>query len=68
MQMTEYDYKKVNGYTISKNRVIEILNQISSTPYSERLNIKGMDTGREDLIIPGILIILDMVIMVMKLF
>ena len=59
MEMTEYDYKKVNGYKIEKNRVIEILNQISSTPYNERLNIKGMDKGREDLIIPGILIILD---------
>ena len=58
MEMTEYDYNKVNGYKITKEKVIEILNKVYSTPYNKRLEIKGMDKGREDLIIPGILIIL----------
>lgn len=59
MEMTEYDFNKVNGYKITKEKVIEILNKVYSTPYSKRLEIKGMDKGREDLIIPGILIILE---------
>lgn len=59
MEMTEYDFNKVNGYKITKEKVIEILNKVSATPYNKRLEIKGMDKGREDLIIPGILIILD---------
>lgn len=59
MEMTEYDYNKVNGYKISKEKIIEILNKVYSTPYNKRLEIKGMDKGREDLIIPGILIILE---------
>ena len=59
MEMTEYDYNKVNGYKITKEKVIEILNKVYSTPYNKRLEIKGMDKGREDLIIPGILIILE---------
>lgn len=59
MQMTEYDYKLVNGYKISKSKVIDILNLVYNTPYNKRLLIKGMDKGREDLIIPGTLIILD---------
>lgn len=59
MEMTEYDFNKVNGYKISKEKVIEILNKVYSTPYNKRLEIKGMDKGREDLIIPGILIILE---------
>ena len=59
MEMTEYDYNKVNGYKITKEKVIEILNKGYSTPYNKRLEIKGMDKGREDLIIPGILIILE---------
>lgn len=59
MEMTEYDFNKVNGYKISKEKVIEILNKVYSTPYNKRLKIKGMDKGREDLIIPGILIILE---------
>ena len=48
-----------NGYKITKEKVIEILNKVYSTPYNKRLEIKGMDKGREDLIIPGILIILE---------
>ena len=59
MEMTEYDYNKVNGYKITKEKVIEILNKVYSTQYNKRLEIKGMDKGREDLIIPGILIILE---------
>ncbi len=59
MEMTEYDYNKVNGYKITKEKVIEILNKVYSTPYNKRLEIKGMDKGREVLIIPGILIILE---------
>lgn len=59
MEMTEYDYTKVNGYKIKAERVLEILYDIYSTPYEKRLEIKGMDKGREDLIIPGILIILE---------
>ena len=59
MEMTEYDYNKVNCYKNKKEKVIEILNKVYSTPYNKRLEIKGMDKGREDLIIPGILIILE---------
>ena len=59
MEMTEYDFNKVNGYKITKEKVIEIFNKVFSTPYNKRLEIKGMDKDREDLIIPGILIILE---------
>ncbi len=59
MEMTEYNYIKVNGYKITKQKIIDILNKVYSTPYNKRLEIKGMDKGREDLIIPGILIILE---------
>lgn len=59
MKMTEYDYKKVNGYKLHINTVKEILNKVYHTPFSERIHITGMDKGREDLIIPGIIIILE---------
>ena len=59
MQMTEYDYTKVNGYTLHINNINHILHRIYNTPYNKRIDIKGMDKGREDLIIPGILIILE---------
>lgn len=59
MKMTEYDYKKVNGYKLHISTVKEILSKVYNTPYNERINITGMDKGREDLIIPGIIIILE---------
>lgn len=59
MKMTEYDYKKVNGYKLHINKVKETLSKVYNTPYAERINITGMDKGREDLIIPGIIIILE---------
>ena len=59
MKMTEYDYKKVNGYKLHISTIKEILSKVYTTPYNERINITGMDKGREDLIIPGIIIILE---------
>lgn len=59
MHMVEYDYTKVNGYILNINTIHNILNKIYNTPYNKRLEITGMDKGREDLIIPGILIILE---------
>ncbi len=59
MGMIEYDYKLVNGYKLHRDKVEEILHKVYNTPYEKRILIKGMDKGREDLIIPGILIILN---------
>ena len=59
MKITKYDFNKFIIYKKKKKKVIKILNKVYSTPYNKRLEIKGMDKGREDLIIPGILIILE---------
>lgn len=57
--MKEYDWQKINGYVIKKDRIKEILYNTAKIPYKERINIVGMDKGREDLIIPGALIFLE---------
>lgn len=57
--MKEYDWQKINGYVIKKDRIKEILYNTAKIPYEERINIVGMDKGREDLIIPGALIFLE---------
>lgn len=59
MGLTSYEPAKINGYSIRKNEIEEILNAIVRTPYSERTSIKGLEKGREDLMIPGILITLE---------
>lgn len=57
MQMEVYDYKKVNGYIISKVKLNKLIKLLSSKSFDERKNIKGLEAGREDLIIPGSLIL-----------
>lgn len=59
LEMKEYDWQKINGYVIKKERIKEILYNTAKIPCKERINIVGMDKGREDLIIPGALIFLE---------
>lgn len=58
MEMTEYDYRKVNNLIMSRSDIAEIYERLLPLNRRERLLVKGLETGREDLIIPGILIIL----------
>lgn len=59
MGLTSYNPSKINGYSITKNEISQILDTIVRTPYSRRTLIKGLEKGREDLMIPGILITLE---------
>jgi exopolyphosphatase/guanosine-5'-triphosphate,3'-diphosphate pyrophosphatase len=56
MQMTEYDQEKVNGYIISKNNIEEHFDKLCGMPAELRLHVPGMEEGREEVIIPGVLI------------
>ncbi|ADD68336.1 Ppx/GppA phosphatase [Denitrovibrio acetiphilus DSM 12809] len=56
MQMTTYDQKKVNGYVIPIEKIKEHFDKLCSMTSEERLNVPGMEQGREEIIIPGILI------------
>ena len=59
MGMSEYDWRKVNGYTVSKDKIETLLKTITSLPYEKRAEIVGMEKGREDLVIPGMIIMLE---------
>lgn len=54
-----YDHDKINGYKLDKNSIVHIFDRLCSIPSEERLNITGLEAGREDLIIAGIIIVLD---------
>jgi len=58
MKLANYDYKKVNGYKITYNRVREIFDNLCSLTIVEREGIVGLEKGRGDLIIPGIAIVI----------
>ena len=57
LEMVEYDYRAVNNYTISRDDIGAIFQRLSLLSPAERLSVKGVEKGREDLIIAGLLII-----------
>jgi len=57
LKMETYDYKKVNGYKISKEKLYSLMAFLCSMDIEKRREIKGLESGREDLIIPGSIIL-----------
>jgi len=57
LEMVDYDCRKVNNFTVSREDIAEIFQQLSPLTPQERLSIKGVEKGREDLIIAGLVII-----------
>lgn len=59
LEMVDYDYRKVNNYCVSKGDIAAIFERLSILTPQERLAVKGVEAGREDLIIAGLLIIMS---------
>lgn len=55
-KMMAYDPKKVNGYRMSRDSVKNILNMLSGMTNKERMDLPGIESGREDLIVAGALV------------
>jgi len=58
MEMKDYDYRKVNNATISRQQIESIYERLLPLSPAERLKTPGLEKGREDLIIAGILLTL----------
>jgi len=58
MGMLDYDYRKVNNYTISRQEIEAIFSRLLPLSPQKRLETPGLEPGREDLIIAGSLITL----------
>ncbi|TYB36997.1 MAG: hypothetical protein FXF49_00325 [Flexistipes sinusarabici] len=58
MGLADYDYRKINGYTIDISKIKSILKELAGMPFEERTSVTGLEKGREDLIIGGIIIML----------
>ncbi|MDR2883599.1 MAG: Ppx/GppA family phosphatase [Deferribacteraceae bacterium] len=57
LKMDKYDPTIINGYTLDWETLDRIEAQLSSMNAEARLSIVGVERGREDLLIPGIMII-----------
>jgi exopolyphosphatase / guanosine-5'-triphosphate,3'-diphosphate pyrophosphatase len=58
LSLERYDPRLVNGFVLKKNAALKIFDTLIRIPSSERLMIRGLEKGREDVIIPGALIVL----------
>ncbi len=57
LEMVAYDYRMVNNLTVSREDISEIFLRLSQLSPQERLSIRGLEKGREDLIVAGLIII-----------
>lgn len=62
MQMTEYDWRRVNNYPLSLSRLQEWHAHLVPLSSVEREALPGMEAGRGDLIISGLEIILSLML------
>jgi exopolyphosphatase/guanosine-5'-triphosphate,3'-diphosphate pyrophosphatase len=58
LNLYPYNPAKVNGYILSLKNVKGILKRLKAMTLSERRNIPALEKGREDLIIPGAVIVI----------
>jgi exopolyphosphatase/guanosine-5'-triphosphate,3'-diphosphate pyrophosphatase len=56
LRMTDYDYRRVNNYTLRLQEIREIFALLLPMTPAERLAVPGLEEGREDLLIAGMLI------------
>jgi exopolyphosphatase/guanosine-5'-triphosphate,3'-diphosphate pyrophosphatase len=54
----DYDYRKINSFIVHRDDINEIFRHVLCISPQERLSIIGLEKGREDLIVAGLIIIL----------
>lgn len=59
LQLHTYDRDRVTNHTLPRNRIEEIFHRLIQRTARERLRLPGLQPGREDLIIPGAMITLE---------
>ncbi len=57
-EMTEYERIKINGYFLKKESTAIIYKKFINAKITDRLKIKGVESGREDLVLAGAAIML----------
>lgn len=59
-RLTVYDPQKINGHRISRLNLEKIYFNLRSIPIQERRQVPGLEKGREDLIIAGVVVALNL--------
>jgi exopolyphosphatase/guanosine-5'-triphosphate,3'-diphosphate pyrophosphatase len=59
LKLPAYDPQKINGWQISRPALEKIYLQLRSLPMRDRRMVPGLETGREDLIVAGAVVVLS---------
>ena len=59
LELKEYNSALVNNYVLTEYRISSILEKLINIPRIDRVNLPGLEKGREDIIITGIIILLE---------
>jgi exopolyphosphatase / guanosine-5'-triphosphate,3'-diphosphate pyrophosphatase len=59
LQMDNYEPCRVNGLSLSQNWLTDTVAQIKGLPIAARRGIRGLEQGREDIILGGALIVFE---------
>jgi len=59
LKMTEYDPHRINGHVLSHNKIEKLCKEMISLPSWKRCLMPGLEQGRSIVIIPGTVIVLE---------
>jgi exopolyphosphatase/guanosine-5'-triphosphate,3'-diphosphate pyrophosphatase len=57
LNMTSYDWRRINNHRIGQAKIQFLIDQLLPLSLCEREQLPGMEKGRGDLIVPGLLIV-----------
>jgi exopolyphosphatase/guanosine-5'-triphosphate,3'-diphosphate pyrophosphatase len=59
--LCQWDKKQIHGLRLSLQRINDVVQQLANMSLSERNNLPGMEKGREDIILQGIILLQEIV-------
>jgi len=60
LKLTEYDPQKVTGHQINRENLMQIFSFLASMPKNKRRLVPGLEEGREDLILSGVKVVMQL--------
>jgi exopolyphosphatase/guanosine-5'-triphosphate,3'-diphosphate pyrophosphatase len=60
LKLAEYKPQKITGHRISRETLEQIFSFLASLPKGKRRLVPGLEEGREDLILPGVKVVLQL--------
>lgn len=55
LELTDYDPERITGYRIGAGAVDELVDRLGKMPLADRRGLPGLEPGREDVILPGLI-------------